>query len=155
MKNNGTVEDSAYASGIHCSINAALPAFKNFQRIPPSHRIHAPVLHERYCKKVLFSARIRSESPSPQTNAGFQKKTKGERYWRYLELRRPLSRPQFRLSPIPLLFGPGTAPFLRLRAPFTFFRNPAYAGKTLPGLRKPRKQRSAFSNAFLRGCAGG
>ena len=36
------MEDSAYTSGIHCSINAALPAFKNFQRITPSHRIHAP-----------------------------------------------------------------------------------------------------------------
>ena len=41
--------------------------------------------------------------------------------------------------------------FLQLRSLLTLFRNPASAGKTLSDLRKPRKQRSAFSNAFLRG----
>ena len=37
-------------SGIRRSINAALPSFKFFQQIAPSHRHHIPARHERCLK---------------------------------------------------------------------------------------------------------
>ena len=43
------MEDSAYASGIHCSINAVLPAFKTFRQIPPK----SPKPHTRPLRKVF------------------------------------------------------------------------------------------------------
>ena len=62
------------ASGIHCSINAVLPAFKTFQQITPK----SPNPHTRPLRKVfektLRCFRTLYQSEALPANAGFRKR---------------------------------------------------------------------------------
>lgn len=66
-----------FASGIHCSINAVLPAFKTFQQITPK----SPNPHTRPLRKVFEKTfrcfRTLYQSESPRQMQDFENETRG------------------------------------------------------------------------------